>query len=323
VTEVRRAARIVFMGTPEFALPTLAMLLERQNVVLVYTQPDRPAGRGRRMKESPVKGLARSAGVPVEQPPSLRGDGPAAVLAAYEPDVVVVAAYGLILPPAVLAAPSHGALNVHASLLPRWRGAAPVQRAILAGDKESGVSIMLMDPGLDTGPVLARRATPVGPEETAGELGMRLAVLGAELLGETLGPWLAGGLVPQPQDDAGSTAAPKLAPAERELDWTDSATNLARRVRALAPAPGARTWTPDGPLKVLRARAVSGSLRAGAVNMESGAPRVGCGGGGMLVLETVQPAGRRAMSGADFARGRSRAIWELLPHEGFEHDHAL
>jgi methionyl-tRNA formyltransferase len=301
--------RVLFMGTPAFAVPTLERLLATQAVVGVATQPDRPAGRGRRLRPSPVKELARAHGVPVYQPQSLRR-APEAVaeLAALRPDVVVVAAYGLILPPAVLALAPGGALNVHASLLPRWRGAAPVAYAILAGDEETGVTIMQMDEGLDTGPMLARRAVPVGPEETAGELGARLAVLGAELLAQTLGPWLAGRLVAEPQPGAGASYAPRLGPADARLDWREPAAAIARRVRAMSPAPGAFGELPDGTrLKVLAARVVPGltgvPAPAGTLYPTPDGPAVGTGEGGLLLVE-VQPAGGRPMRGADLLRGR-------------------
>ncbi len=254
--------RCVFMGTPEFAVPTLSRLLLEHHLVGVCTQPDRPAGRGRRLAASPVKALATAHGVPVFQPASLRKD-PAAVaeLARLAPDVVVVAAYGLILPPAVLEVAPGGALNVHASLLPRWRGAAPVAHAILAGDAETGVTIMRMDAGLDTGPMLARRAGPILAQDTTGTLTGRLAEWGADLLAATLPRWMAGEITPEEQDETLATLAPRLAAADGYLDWSLAAATLARRVRAMHPWPGAFTLLDGARLKVHVVTAAAGSGR--------------------------------------------------------------
>lgn len=310
------------MGTPGFAVPSLQMLLDSDlcDVVAACTQPDRPAGRGRRAKASPVKQLAEERGVAVLQPSSLKRD-PEAVesLADLRPDVIVVAAYGLILPPAVLELPSAGAINVHASLLPRWRGAAPVTYALLAGDEVTGATIMLMDEGLDTGPILAQRETPVRPDDTTGTLTERLARLGAELLGETLPRWLAGEITPRVQADDGVTYAPRLAREEGRLVWTDDAAELARRVRALHPWPGAFAILPDGRrMKVHQASVLEGSdsqvshglearqrsedLAPGHVVAVDGVPAVVCGTG-LLRLDVVQPEGKRQMEGAAFLRG--------------------
>ncbi len=305
------------MGTPDFAVPTLTRLLAEQDVVGVCTQPDRPVGRGRRLAASPVKDLALRVGLPLLQPRSLRND-PAALawLAELAPDVVVVAAYGLILPPAVLALAPGGALNVHASLLPRWRGAAPVARAILAGDTVTGVTIMWMDEGLDTGPMLSREALPIMPDETAGALTGRVAALGAELLAATLPRWLGGALTPEPQDDRRATLAPKLDKAEGQLDWREPASDLARRVRGLNPWPGAFTWLGGQVLKVHVATAIpaqAGLDRAvGTVVPAAGGPAVTTGAG-WLRLDEVQGAGGKVMSGAAFARGQRGFVGTVLP----------
>lgn len=302
--------RVAFLGTPHFAVPTLRRLLPAHDVVAVLAQPDRPSGRGRGVARGPVAQLADAAEVPVLQPARLRrGDEAEATktaVAALRPDVLVVAAYGLILPADVLAIAPHGALNVHASLLPRWRGAAPVQAAILAGDAETGVSIMLLDEGLDTGPVLAREATPIGEAETAGQLSARLAELGGSLLEATLPRWVAGEIVPEPQDEAAATHAPKLAKADGALDPAWQVDELARRVRGLEPWPGAFLRLPDGRrLKVLAASpeaavepAPPGTLRllGGRLGMDAA--------DGWLWLERVQPEGRPPMDGASFLRGR-------------------
>jgi methionyl-tRNA formyltransferase len=310
------------MGTPDFAVPSLQTLLDSDayEVVAACTQPDRPAGRGRRAKASAVKQVAKERGVEVLQPSSLKRDEEAvAALAELQPDVIVVAAYGLILPPAVLELPSAGSINVHASLLPRWRGAAPVTYALLAGDEVTGATIMLMDEGLDTGPILAQREIPVRPDDTSGTLTQRLARLGAELLSETLPLWLAGEIAPREQPDVGVTLAPRLAREEGRLMWSDDAIDLARRVRALHPWPGAFTTLPDGRrMKVHQASALDGSEvqvrygpnvgqssqdpAPGHVVALDGVPAVVCGSG-LLRLDVVQPEGKRQMEGAAFLRG--------------------
>lgn len=302
--------RVAFLGTPHFAVPTLRRLLPAHDVVAVLAQPDRPSGRGRGVARGPVAQLADAAEVPVLQPVRLRrgpeAEAAKAALAALRPDVLVVAAYGLILPADVLAIAPHGALNVHASLLPRWRGAAPVQAAILAGDAETGVSIMLLDEGLDTGPVLAREATPIGEAETAGQLSARLAELGGGLLEETLPRWVAGELRAEPQDEAAATHAPKLAKADGALDPAWPADELARRVRGLDPWPGAFLRLPDGRrLKVLAAAAETAVEPAPPGTLRLLGGRLGMDAAdGWLWLERVQPEGRPPMDGASFLRGR-------------------
>ena len=302
--------RVVFAGTPSFAVPSLRALAAAPGVeiVAVCTQPDRPAGRGRRPRPSAVKEAAAELGLPVRQPESLRAPEAVGALAALAPDLMVVVAYGLILPPAVLALPRLGCVNVHASLLPRWRGAAPVQWAILAGDRETGVCLMRMDEGLDTGPVLACTRTAIGPRETAGELEARLADLGAGLLARSLPRLAAGALEAVPQDGAAATYAPKIAKADAELDWRLPAAELDRRVRAFHPRPVAWTRLDGEPLRVWRAEPLAAPAGAepGVVVAASGHPEVACGEGRLRLLE-VQPAGGRRMDAAAFARGRALA----------------
>ncbi|QKT03492.1 methionyl-tRNA formyltransferase [Ectothiorhodospiraceae bacterium 2226] len=300
--------RLIFAGTPAFAAVALdALLASRHEVCAVYTQPDRPAGRGRRLVASPVKQLAEAHAVPVRQPPTLREAETQQALAALNADAMIVAAYGLLLPEPVLEAPRLGCLNIHASLLPRWRGAAPIQRAMLAGDAETGITIMQMDAGLDTGAMLRRVATPIDPRETAGELHDRLAPLGAAALLEVLEALAAGPLHGEPQDERLATYAPKLDKGEARLDWQASAEHLARAVRAYNPWPMAHTTLDGAPLRVLRAEAVGGGaegrpgeiLRTGEAGIEVAT------GAGVLRLLEVQPAGKRPMSAAALAHGRS------------------
>ncbi|MEA5666277.1 methionyl-tRNA formyltransferase, partial [Stenotrophomonas sp. MH1] len=230
--------RIVFAGTPEFAVASLGAAARHHEVVAVYTQPDRPAGRGRGLMPSPVKLDAIARGIPVFQPETLKTPEAQAQLRALQPDLMIVVAYGLILPKAVLAIPTHGCWNVHASLLPRWRGAAPIQRAIEAGDAETGVCLMQMEAGLDTGPVLLHQATAISDSDTGGQLHDRLAQLGAQVLSDGLGLLRAGiKPIPRPQPDAGVTYAHKLDKAQARLDWSQDAAALARRVRAFNPWP--------------------------------------------------------------------------------------
>lgn len=304
----RPRLRLVFAGTPEFALPSLAACLASgADVVAVYTQPDRPAGRGRKLSTSPVKQAAYAAGIPIEQPVSLKTVGAQATLAALRPDLLVVVAYGLILPPAVLDLPTHGCWNVHASLLPRWRGAAPIQRAILAGDRVTGVSLMQMDAGLDTGPVLLERSTPIHADDTGGSLHDRLAKLGAQVLAEGLAALFAG--TPPParvQADTGTSYAHKLEKSQAELDWQQSAATLERQVRAFDPWPVATTHIAGESVRVWAARAldrghaaVPGSvLAAGTEGID-----LACGSG-VLRITALQRAGGRRLSAADYLNGR-------------------
>lgn len=298
--------RIVFMGSPEFALPTLRALVGCYPVVGVVTQPDRPAGRGRKLTPPPVKLLAQALGLPVIQPRRLREPEAMEQLRAWAPELIAVAAFGQILRPEVLDLPRHGCVNVHASLLPRWRGAAPVQAALLHGDQQTGVTIMRMDPGIDTGPILSQRAVPIEPEETAGELSERLAQVGANLLIETLPAYLSGELQPTSQDDRLATYAPMLGKAAGWLDFTQPAEALARQVRAFNPWPGAFTHWQGAALKVHRARAVEATVdpetEPGQAVVTLGQPAI-LTGRGLLVLDQVQPAGKKPMPGKDFLQG--------------------
>jgi methionyl-tRNA formyltransferase len=305
--------RIVFFGTPEFAVPSLrALLRERYGVVGVVTQPDKPHGRSRStLVAPPVKLEAERHGLPVLQPARPTGDLFLASLRRLEPDLGVVVAYGHLLRPAVLTLPALGMINVHASLLPRWRGAAPIQHAILAGDPETGVSIMQMEEGLDSGPVLHRITTPIGSDETAGDLAARLAELGATALVDALA-LLAGGFArPEPQDETQVTLAPKIDRESARLDWTRDAAALARQVRAFDPAPGAWTMHAGAPLKLFGALTADQHGEAGVVLAADDRLLVACGGGALAVHE-VQPAGKTRLSVAAWVRGRGVAVGDRL-----------
>ncbi|WP_424682322.1 methionyl-tRNA formyltransferase [Frateuria sp. YIM B11624] len=300
--------RIVFAGTPEFAVPCLeACRASGAQVVAVYTQPDRPAGRGRRLAESPVKQAALAAGLSVEQPESLKSPEAQAALAAHAPDLLVVVAYGLILPRKVLAIPRLGCWNVHASLLPRWRGAAPIQRAILAGDAESGVDLMRMEAGLDTGPVLLEKRTPIGPDDTGGTLHDRLSMLGAEVLAEGLHRTLAGEvLAATPQPAEGVTYAHKLDKAEAKLDFGRPAIELERTVRAFDPWPVAEGTIAGESVRIWAARAIDRRHDAapGAVLAASREGiELACGDGALRVTALQRPGGKR-ISAADYLNAR-------------------
>lgn len=306
--------KVVFMGTPDFAVPALQALLETQNVVGVVTQPDSPFGRGRKLRPSPVKTAALAADIPVYQPKSLRSEAAAAPLRDWQPDIIIVAAFGQILKPHILDLPPHGCLNIHASLLPRWRGASPIQHAIMSGDAETGVCLMRMDVGLDTGPVFACRATPISASDDAAALHDRLAALGGALLRDHLDDIIAGKLAARPQEDAKSTYAPMIRKEDGRLDWTKSAAELDRRIRAMTPWPGAFTTWQGKPLKILSARPSDEPPRArpGLVLRDDGGETAVATGSGLLILDVIQLAGKKAMPAADFVRGRPAFIGSQL-----------
>jgi methionyl-tRNA formyltransferase len=299
-------ARVVFMGTPQFAVPALEALDEHHQVVGVVTQPDRRAGRGRRLLGSPVKEEAQARGLPLYQPETLGTTEAVEHLAGWQPEMMVVAAFGQILRAPVLELPPCGCLNVHPSLLPRYRGAAPVSAAILAGEPASGVTIMLMDEGMDTGPILAQTKCPLGPDDTTASLTAMLAETGAQLLIETIPGWLAGEIEPQPQDDSSATYCYPLSKADGRLDWTRPALTLGRQVRACDPWPGAYTTWQGIRLKVLAARPRPewhGTGDPGQVIALD--PGVGVvTGTGVLELVDLQLAGKKAMAADLFARGQ-------------------
>ena len=295
--------RIVFMGSPDFAVPALEALADNYSLAGVVTQPDRPAGRGGILKPPAVKAAALHLGIPVIQPEKLRNPEALAQMRTWAPDLIVVAAFGQILRLEVLDLPKFGCINIHGSLLPRGRGAAPIQAAILGGDQETGITIMKMDSGVDTGPVLIQRAIPISPEDTAGSLFKKLAPIGAELLLETLPRYLSGELKPKPQPAVGVTYAPMLKKEDGLLDFTQPATALERRVRAFNPWPG--TWFEwNGTLvKVLHARAsAEKSPGAGLRFIFEGYPAIGTSMG-MLILEEIQLAGKKSMPGKAFLAG--------------------
>ncbi|MCP5142612.1 MAG: methionyl-tRNA formyltransferase [Chromatiales bacterium] len=293
--------RIIYAGTPEFAVAGLdALLANGYDVIAVYTQPDRPAGRGRKLTPSPVKQRALDAGIAVYQPASLKGEAEQAELAALNADLMIVAAYGLLLPKAVLDAPRLGCINIHGSLLPRWRGAAPIQRAILAGDTETGITIMQMDVGLDTGDMLVKAALPIGPEATAGEIHDGLARLGGEALIDAMQQLEAGTLKPEKQDDALANYAKKLDKAEAMIDWSKPAIEIDRQVRAFNPWPVAQTMWADKAMRVWLAKPGAGSGDPGCViHADKTGIEVATGDGSLILLEVQMPGGKR-LAARDF-----------------------
>ena len=300
--------RIIFAGTPEFSVPCLeACRASGAEVVAVYTQPDRPAGRGRKLTPSPVKQAALAAGIPVEQPESLKTLEARETLAAYHPDLMVVVAYGLILPRKVLAIPRLGCWNVHASLLPRWRGAAPIQRAILAGDAESGVDLMQMEAGLDTGPVLLERRTAITREDTGGSLHDRLSLLGADALIEGLQRAIAGESMPaRPQSDDGVMYAHKLEKAEARLDFTRAAIALERQVRAFDPWPVAEGEIAGEQVRIWAAHAIDDAttvLPGQVIGAQRHGIDIACGEG-VLRVTALQRAGGKRISATDYLNAR-------------------
>ncbi len=286
------------MGTPGFSVPVLEALAAGHEIAAVYCQPPRPAGRGKKDRPSPVQARAEALGLPVRHPVSLRGAEEQAAFAALGADVAVVVAYGLILPQPVLDAPRLGCLNIHASLLPRWRGAAPIHRAVMAGDTETGVCIMAMEAGLDTGPVLLRESTPIGTVETTGDLHDRLSEMGARLIVEALGRLDALTSVPQPE--AGVTYAQKIDKAEARVDWTRPAEEVDRLIRGLSPFPGAWTLAGGERLKLLRSERAQGAGTPGEVLDDT--LTVACGTGAVRLIR-LQRAGKGAQDAAEFLRG--------------------
>jgi methionyl-tRNA formyltransferase len=305
VTGPDKALRLAFAGTPQFAVPALAALAaSRHELAAVFTQPDRAAGRGRSLQQSPVKQFAVAAAIPLYQPQSFREPGALAQLAELGLDALVVVAYGLILPPAALASPRLGCLNIHASLLPRWRGAAPIQRAILAGDPYTGVTIMRMEAGLDTGPALATVQVPIGAADTAASLAERLSGVGAELLLTTLDALAAGTAVPVPQPAEGVTYAAKIDKSEALIDWAQDAAAIARKVRAFNPRPVAETRHQGEQLRIWEATALDAppGAAAGTVTaVRGGGIEVACGSGQLRVLR-LQAPGRKVQDAQAFAR---------------------
>lgn len=297
-----QAQRILFAGTPEFSVPPLRALINSGHpVVGVYTQPDRPAGRGRKLTPSPVKALAQTAGIPVEQPPNFKNPADVAQLAAYQADLMVVVAYGLLLPESVLHAPRLGCVNIHASILPRWRGAAPIQRAVLAGDPRSGVSIMQMEKGLDTGPVYLIEEVELAADETSGSLHDRLSVVGADALIKALPGILDGSLPARPQDDSRANYAHKLDKAEAWIDWTRPATDIERQIRAFNPWPVAQTRLEDANLRIWDAYAIRGEGAAPGTVMAANREGIDVSSGdGLLRITQLQLPGKRSMSAQDF-----------------------
>jgi methionyl-tRNA formyltransferase len=307
--------RVVFMGSPQFAVPPLQRLLDDYEVAAVYTQPDRPAGRGRGLASSPVKKVALERGLEVVQPKSLKEAGVVEKLKAFNPDAIVVAAFGQILPKGVLSLPSLGCINVHPSLLPKFRGAAPVASAILAGDDFSGVSIMVMDEGLDTGPVLARAQVPVSPWDSTGSLTAKLSWLGARLLGEALLSWARGELAPQPQNEAETSYSSAISKEEAEIDWKLPAVDIWRRVRAFTPWPGYYTRWGGKRLKIIEAFPLppEKSSKAGQVMALAAKEAFGIAtGDGVLGVLRVQLEGKQVLAAADFLRGQRDFIGAVL-----------
>lgn len=304
---MRPKMTIAFMGTPDFAVPALVALHEAgHELVCVYTQPPRPAGRGKKLQPSPVHRKAEELGIEVRHPTSLKNQDAQAEFAALQADVAVVAAYGLILPQAVLDAPSYGCLNIHASILPRWRGAAPIHRAILAGDAETGVTIMQMEAGLDTGPMLAKVMTPINAK-TTGELTEELAELGANAMVGVLNDLEH--LAAIPQDDDAATYAPKIDKAEARIDWSKPADEIERLARGLAPFPGAWFELDGARVKLLRAELADGAGKPGEVLDDE--LTIACGSGAIRPLR-LQRAGKPAMDRDDFLRGNPIAKGSIL-----------
>ncbi len=290
------------MGTPDFAVPALQRLIAHYDVLGVVTQPDRPAGRSRKLQMSPVKQVALAAEIPVFQPEKLRRPEAIEELQQWQPDFYVVAAFGQILTQAVLDIPPHGSINIHASLLPRWRGAAPIQAVIRAGDAETGITIMRMDAGIDTGPILSQRAIAIAPDETGQSLHDKLADLGGDLLIETLPGYLSGDLLPQPQDDSLMTLAPRIKKEEGHIDWTQPAAQIERTVRAFTPWPGTFAHWGDQQLKILAGHVSAGHAEPGQVVASGDLAAIGTGDG-LFVPDRLQLEGRKPVLLVEFLRG--------------------
>lgn len=302
---------IVFMGTPDFSAPILQQLIDQYTVIGVVTQPDRPAGRKQQIHMSPIKQLALAHNIPVLQPEKLRRAEAIEELKQWQPDLYVVAAFGQILPQVVLDIPKFGSINVHASLLPRWRGAAPIQAAIRAGDSETGVTIMKMDAGLDTGPMLKMRTIPIASDETGESLHDKLSVLGANLLIETLPAYLNGSITPQAQPDSGTTYAPQVQKEEGNIDWLQDAQVIVRLIRAFTPWPGTFSFFKGQQLKILSGQAINGSEPVGKIIKRDDTICVGTGNG-LIQLNFIQLAGRKAMHVGEFIRGQADFIGATL-----------
>jgi methionyl-tRNA formyltransferase len=304
--------RVVFMGSPEFAVPALRALLEHHDVALVVTQPDKPAGRGQQSTPPPVKQVAVAAGVPVSQPRSARPPEVAAELAATGAELGVVVAYGKILPRAVLEAFPRGCVNIHASLLPAYRGAAPVQRAIIDGLRETGITMMQLDEGMDTGPILLQRPVSIAPDDTSGSLLARLSGVGAEMLLETVAGLAAGTLAPRPQPSAGASHAPMLTKEDGKIDWSRPAELVAARIRGVDPWPGATTMLAGEPVKLFGAAPAGGSGAPGTIlSADAAGLIVACGDGACRIAE-LQAAGRKRMPVGAFVSGRPLAPGTVL-----------
>ncbi len=310
--------RVVFMGTPEFAVPSLEhLILDQYQVGAVYTQPDRAAGRGRSLVSSPVKRAAVDWGVPIMQPANFKGAEAVAQLASFQPDVIVVAAFGQILPRSVLDIPACGCINIHPSLRPKFRGASPVAAAILAGEEFTGISIMLMDKGLDTGPVLVQAQTPISTRDTTGSLTAKLSLIAAHLLLEVLPRWVGGELNPRSQDETKTSHTLMFSKQDGEIDWHLPAVDIWRKVRALQPWPGCYTGWQGKQLKIIEAVSLAGEKKAEvgqvvALNQEGAAFGVNTGDG-VLGVSKVQLEGKRSMSGAEFLRGHEQLLGTILP----------
>ncbi|HKV09643.1 MAG TPA: methionyl-tRNA formyltransferase [Thermoanaerobaculia bacterium] len=299
--------RLVFFGTPEFAVPTLAALVEAGRTPLwVVTQPSKPAGRGQRVEDPPVARWAREHGLPVIQPRKVRDPEFLAAMRELRPDVAIVVAFGQIFPRELLDIPPHGCINLHGSLLPKYRGASPIQAAVAAGETRTGVTAMLMEEGLDSGPILLEEETEIGPEETAGELSLRLSEMGGRLVVRTLDALARGGVTPRPQPAEGITYAPRLTRESGRADWSLTARELSDRLRAFTPWPGMAASLKGQPVKIVRARPLPGaeSNEPGTLlGLRDGLLAVACGNGTVLGVSELQRPGKRALRAADFANG--------------------